>query len=526
MSLRARLVAVASALVVVGLVVAAVVSYTALRSSLLRRVDQQLDLLHRRVEAQLFRSGGDANSIGRAAAFDTVAGSPPFLQVRDEDGTILGSVVVRPPGERTYTPQLPSRLPTVPVDTDPGPGGPSKTFTVASAETGGPPFRVSVSSIGTSGQKLIVALPLRDVTHTLAHFRNIELLVTLAVAVTVAGVGLWLVRVAMRPLTGIAATADAIAHGDLSRRVSPADERTEIGRLGLALNTMLGRIQSAFEERQRSEDRLRRFVADASHELRTPLTSIRGYAELFRRGAATRPDDLAKAMSRIEEEAARMGVLVEEMLLLARLDQGRPLDHKSVDLSLLAAQAVGDARVVEPNRPIDLDVDGAVQVIGDAVRLRQVLDNLLANIRTHTPAGTPATVRVHHDGDGTRAVLVVEDQGPGMTEEEAARAFERFYRVDPSRARTSGGVGLGLSIVSAIVAAHEGTVTVDSSPGEGARFTVTLPVDGPTVTSVAEHEQELDHPVVVGADGPEAGVGDVPVGEGDRDRAADPDGVA
>src|SRR5437588_6948584 len=245
MSLRARLVAVASALVVVGLVVAALVSYTALRSSLLNRVDQQLDLLDRRVQAQLFRSSGDPKSSGRAAAFDTVAGSPPFLQVRDADGTILGSVVVRPPGERTYTPQLPSHLPTVPVDTDPRPGGPSKTFTVASAETGGPQFRVSVSSIGVTGQMLIVALPLRDVARTLAHFRNIELLVTVAVALAVAGVGLWLVRVAMRPLTGMAATADAITAGDLSRRVSPADERTEIGRLGLALSTMLGRIQSA-----------------------------------------------------------------------------------------------------------------------------------------------------------------------------------------------------------------------------------------------------------------------------------------
>jgi two-component system OmpR family sensor kinase len=525
-------VAVASALVVVGLVVAAVVSYTALRSSLLRRVDQQLEVLDRRVQSQLLRSSGDANSIGRAAAFDTVAGSPPFLQVRDEDGTILGSVVVRPPGERTYTPQLPSHLPSVPVDTDPSPGGPSKTFTVASAEQGGPDFRVSVSSIGAGGEMLIVALPLRDVANTLAHFRNIELLVTIGVALAVAAVGLWLVRVAMRPLTGMAATADAISHGDLSRRVSPADERTEIGRLGLALNTMLGRIESAFDERQRSEDRLRRFVADASHELRTPLTSIRGYAELFRRGAASRPDDLAKAMSRIEEEAVRMGVLVEEMLLLARLDQGRPLDRKPVDLALLAAQAVGDARVVEPNRPIDLDVDGEVQVIGDAVRLRQVLDNLLVNIRTHTAAGTPATVRVHPDGDGAHAVLVVEDEGPGMTEEQAARAFERFYRVDPSRARTSGGVGLGLSIVNAIVAAHEGTVSVDSRPGEGARFTVTLPVAGPSLetaaddNSVAQHHEELDQTVVLGADGPEAGVGDVPVGEGDRDRAADADGVA
>ncbi|MBV8162345.1 MAG: HAMP domain-containing histidine kinase, partial [Acidimicrobiia bacterium] len=411
MSLRARLVAVASALVVVGLVVAALLSYTVLRSSLLTRVDQQLDLLHRRVEAQLFRTS-DPTSIGRTAVFDTVAGSPPFLQLRDADGTILGSVVVRLPDERTFTPHLPAHLTTVPVDAASGPGGPGKMFTVGSSEPGGPEFRVRASVIAGTGQTLIVALPLRDLQATLTHFRNIELLVTAGVALAVALIGLWLVRVAMRPLTGMATTADHIAGGDLSRRVSPADERSEIGRLGLALNTMLTRIESAFAQRQQSEDRLRRFVADASHELRTPLTSIRGYAELFRRGAATRPDDLAKAMSRIEEEAARMGILVEEMLLLARLDQGRPLERKPVDLSAMAAQAVGDARVVEPTRPVDLDVDGPVQVIGDALRLRQVLDNLLANIRTHTPPATPATVRVHANGDGKTAVLTVEDEGP------------------------------------------------------------------------------------------------------------------
>jgi two-component system OmpR family sensor kinase len=287
---------------------------------------------------------------------------------------------------------------------------------------------------------------------------------------------------------------------------------------------MLERIESAFAQRQASEDRLRRFVADASHELRTPLTSIRGYAELFRRGAASRPDDLAKAMHRIEEEAARMGVLVEELLLLARLDQGRPLERQPVDLSAMAGEAVADARVVEPSRPIALDVDGPVQVTGDSARLRQVFDNLLANVRTHTPPGTPATVRVRANGE--TAVLVVEDQGRGMTEDEAARAFERFYRVDPSRARASGGLGLGLSIVSAIVTAHSGEVRVDSVPGEGATFTVTLPVDGPDPALVSEDEEELDQPVVLGADRPEARVGDVPGGEGDGDRPADADGAA
>ena len=525
MSLRARLVAVASALVVVGLVIAALVSYTALRSSLLKRVDQQLGLLDRRVQAQVFRSGSNPEAIGRSAAFDTVAGSAPFLELRDDDGSVLARVAVAYPGEKRYTPQLPSRLPAVPMDTDPAPGAPSKTFTVAAAEQGGPAFRVSVSSLGTTGQTLVVALPLQDVSRTLSHFRNIELLVTICVALAVAGVGLWLVRMSMRPLTGMAATADAIAAGDLSRRVSPADDHTEVGRLGLALNTMLNRIESAFAERQKTEDRLRRFVADASHELRTPLTSIRGYAELFRRGAATRPDDLAKAMSRIEEEAARMGVLVEELLLLARLDQGRPLERQPVDLSTMAAQAVADARVVEPERPIELDVEGSVTVIGDGPRLKQVFDNLLTNIRTHTPPGTPAMVRVSSNGE--TATLVVDDDGPGMTDDEAARAFERFYRVDPSRARRSGGVGLGLSIVSAIVAAHDGTVTLESKPGEGATFTITLPVDGPApMTSATEDDEKLDESVILGADGTEARVGDAPISEGDGDRAADADGAA
>jgi two-component system OmpR family sensor kinase len=274
----------------------------------------------------------------------------------------------------------------------------------------------------------------------------------------------------------MAKTADEIAGGDLSQRVSPSEGRTEIGRLGHALNTMLSKIESAFAERQRSEDRLRRFVADASHELRTPLTSIRGYAELFRRGAATRPDDLAKAMSRIEEEAARMGVLVEELLLLARLDQGRPLEVQPIDLSALATDAVADARVVEPQRTVDLDIDGTVVVNGDAVRLRQVLDNLLTNVRTHTPVTAAAVVRVRSD-DGT-AVIEVEDHGPGMDEDQQARAFERFYRIDPSRSRDSGGVGLGLSIVSAIVEAHGGKVSLESTPGEGATFRIELPVEG------------------------------------------------
>jgi two-component system OmpR family sensor kinase len=257
--------------------------------------------------------------------------------------------------------------------------------------------------------------------------------------------------------------------------VERAEPRTEVGRLGLSLNAMLGQIQSSFEASQASEERLRRFVADASHELRTPLTSIRGYAELFRRGAADRPADLAIAMRRIEEESARMGLLVDDLLLLARLDQGRPLEHGPVDLSRVAADAVHDARAVEPDRPVELRVpDGSVTVLGDELRLRQVAANLLANTRQHTPPSTPVTVSARRAGDV--AVLEVADAGPGLTPDQATRVFERFYRADPSRARSMGGTGLGLSIVAAVAEAHGGAARVVSTPGAGARFWVEIPL--------------------------------------------------
>jgi len=268
-------------------------------------------------------------------------------------------------------------------------------------------------------------------------------------------------------------TAGAIAAGDLTRRVKPAESRTEIGRLGLALNSMLAQIEAAFEERRASEDRLRRFVADASHELRTPLTSIRGYSELFRRGAGARPEDLAKSMRRIEAEASRMGVLVDDLLLLARLDQGRPLEREPVDVAKVATDAVDGARAIDPSRPIDLQVNGVASVIGDEGRLRQVIDNLLDNARVHTPPGTPVGVRVSSQAD--EVLLSVTDNGPGLPPEAADRVFERFYRGDPARSRETGGAGLGLSIVSAIVEAHGGTVTVSSPDGTGATFEVRLP---------------------------------------------------
>jgi two-component system OmpR family sensor kinase len=275
-------------------------------------------------------------------------------------------------------------------------------------------------------------------------------------------------------------TAGAIAAGDLSRRVEPADDRTEVGRLGTSLNAMLEQIEDAFAERTESEDRLRRFVADAAHELRTPLTSIRGYAELFRRGAADRPEDLAKSMQRIEAEAARMGVLVDDLLLLARLDQGRPLETAPVDVGRVATDVVSDAAVRRPDRPVGLHLDadgGSLLVTGDDGRLHQAVQNLVANALTHTPDGTPVQVTVARE-DG-HVVVEVADEGPGIPAESVPHLFERFYRVDGSRARgQGGGTGLGLSIVAAVAEAHGGTAEAESSLGGGARFRIRLPAPG------------------------------------------------
>ena len=245
---------------------------------------------------------------------------------------------------------------------------------------------------------------------------------------------------------------------------------------------MLGQIEDAFAERSASEARLRRFISDASHELRTPVAAVSAYAELFDRGARDRPDDLERSMTGIQRETRRMGLLVSDLLLLARLDQGRPLEARPVDLTALAGEAVDAAHAMEPTRPLALEAPAVVTVTGDAERLRQVIDNLLANVRAHTPVTAAVTVRVGRDDAG--ALLEVADAGPGMEAEQAAHAFERFYRGDPSRSRDHGGAGLGLAIVAAIVEAHGGAVAVESAPGQGTTFRVTLP-DRATVDPAA-----------------------------------------
>ena len=327
------------------------------------------------------------------------------------------------------------------------------------------------------------------------------------IIVGLAIVGVAIVRASLRPLRDIERTAQAIAAGDLSRRVPDQDPVTEVGRLGRSLNTMLSQIESSFYAQaqseaaaRRSEERMRQFVADASHELRTPLTAMRGYAEYYRQRGGLHEDapssgqpsdelgsnaqltrtDMDRIMQRVEQESARMGVLVEDMLLLARLDQQRPIEHRPVDLLTLAADAVQDARIIAPDREITLDVGSgaAFLILGDEVRLRQVIANLMNNALTHTPEGTPVAVRLLA---GPRqpvpsVVLEVADQGPGLRQDQAEHVFERFYRADQARTRTAGGTGLGLAIVAALVAAHDGTVSLKTAPGQGATFRITLPL--------------------------------------------------
>ncbi len=330
----------------------------------------------------------------------------------------------------------------------------------------------------TSGVPLrgdvVVSLPLDDVDAAVDRLIAVEIVATLAVLTVLGLVTYWVLRLGVRPLKAMTATATAIADGDLSHRVPDVAPGTEAGELGTALNRMLGRIQEAFSRRDQTEAQLRQFVGDASHELRTPVTTIRGYAELYRAGGLADPDELSEAMRRTELEAERMGRLVEDLLALARLDQDRPLDRSPVDLSAVAEDAARDAKAVEPDRPVQALADTPVTVVGDDARIRQVVANLVGNALVHTPRGTPIELRVGQaDGHG---VLEVIDHGPGMAPDVAARVFERFYRADPSRSRHRGGSGLGLAIVDATVAAHGGSVSLHTAPGEGTTVRVELPL--------------------------------------------------
>jgi two-component system, OmpR family, sensor kinase len=421
-----------------------------------------------------------------------------FVELIDTDGSLLYQHSIGPVDAPESPPDLPADLRPLPVlsgDRDRYPR----------SVTGQPPF--SVGSIGSGTQYrietaavpggiLVTAASLAPSNTTLTSLAHIEILVSVALMFVLAALVAWTVRLGLRPLEAMTETAGAFAKGDLSRRVRFADERTEVGRLGRALNGMLVQIESAFSQREQSEERLRRFVADASHDLRTPLTSIRGYAELLRKGAFTDESERRRALGRIEHEAERMSVLVDDLLLLARLDQGRPVAREPVELRPLVADAVAAARAVDGDRPITLVAPHGVLIEGDAGRLRQAIDNLLRNALVHTPVGAAVEVQITKGDESV--TLSVADNGPGIEPEQAKRVFERFFRADPSR--TGQGTGLGLSIVSAIVEAHGGTTWVQSVVGVGSTFYIELPLEAGS--KVARSDESGGKETPAGEDAP------------------------
>jgi len=462
MSLRTRLLA-GIAVVAVVLIVASVAINRSTERNLIRQVDQQLE----RAVPQL-RGNRRPPASGPNEGTGTGFQAPPsalYVAIVDEASGELIPVFV--PNTTANLPASPD-LTVVGVAARLGDG----PFTVG-ANDGDLRYRAIVRTPARSSQTLVFALPLQDVDQSIRRLIAIQALAAAAILATLGLVTFWVLRLGVRPVQQMTARAKAIGQGDLSQRIPESAPGTEAGDLGLALNQMLSRIEHAFDEQSRSEGRLRQFVADASHELRTPVTTIRGYAELYRMGGLREEKALQEAMRRTEQEAARMGQLVADLLDLARLDQGRPLHLVLVDLAQLGADAAADARAVEPERPIDFDAPAPAFVLGDEAHLRQIVANLVTNARVHTPPGTPISVRVRKAEE--TVILEVQDDGPGMAPEIAAHAFERFYRADPARTRQTGGSGLGLSIVTSAVAAHHGSVALETAPGRGTTVRVTLP---------------------------------------------------
>jgi two-component system OmpR family sensor kinase len=463
-SLRARVLAgVALIAVVLGVVMVFITATT--RANLLGQVDAQL-----------------TSAIGPVRGFDPGRGRRPppggpgadrrltSLYVGYVDGAAVSTVVTpNLRGDDVPLPAIAAARATAAART-------RESFTVGS-EGGDLRYRVRAYVDERAGEVVVLALPIDAVDNALGNLIAVEVIGGVVIAATLGLVAWWVVHLGVRPVKRMTTVAAAIADGDLSQRVPEADARTEAGELGAALNRMLAQIEAAFDERTRAEENLRQFVGDASHELRTPVATIRGYAELYRSGGLDEPAALDDAMRRTEQEAVRMGSLVDDLLHLTRLDQGRPLESQAVDLSLLADDAARDARAVDPERAIEAVTDGPVVVTGDEFRLRQVVANVVGNALVHTPPGTP--IEIHARREDGRAVLAVTDHGPGMSADVAAHAFERFYRADPARSRHRGGSGLGLSIVQATLNAHGGTASLDTAPGRGTTVRIELPLVAP-----------------------------------------------
>jgi len=517
-SLQTKLIATLITLVIVALMVISCVGTSILRGYLLGQADQTLQNNQVQHTAGQAAAGSFSNASEMAQngfAIWWLPSGGSIEQVVQPGGMDLGPT---PSGIST----LPSSVTSALV------ANPGQTATVA-GQVSGDRWRVtSFQAIvnGTSGT-VIIGIDVSNVYTTVQRLIGVDIIVSIVILVVLLLAGIAMVRANLRPLRDIEETAVEIAEGHLNRRVPERDPRTEIGSLGRSLNVMLSQIETAFHAREeseaaahQSEERMRRFIADASHELRTPLTAIRGFAEYYRqRGGLVRrwdkdqpaapspqggllPDDLDRIMQRLEKEAARMGLLVEDLLLLARMDQQRPLARQPIDLLSLAADAVHDARLLAPSRTIELSVQrgAAFLVTGDEPRLRQVIGNLMSNALTHTPDGTPIEVLI---GSGTldprvpgspaAVTLDVTDHGPGMSAEQAQRVFERFYRADQARTRATGGSGLGLAIVKALVVAHGGVASVRTAPDRGATFRIALPL-APEAQGGMADDDDLDEP--------------------------------
>ena len=515
MTLRLRLLLLLVGIVAAGLVISDVVTYNALRSFLTTRVDQQLEVAAFPVGRALLSSSGLGPRVQDAPPALTPGGSRPFTppgsfrngggllapgrgsdrgvlvppgtygQLRNTKGATEAHLFFDYGGRAPTAPVLPARLPGSGL-----PSGADLYFTASGTGPGAVTYRALAKPLADRSGVIVVAVPLSDLDSTLRRLLWIELIVSALVLVGLGVLSWVMVRRDLRPLEAMTKTAGAIAHGDLSRRVSPAAGGTEVGQLGKAFNAMINEIEVAFAERAASEERLRRFLADASHELRTPLTSILGYSELFGLGVRDRPADLSLSLRHIRDEATRMARLVDDLFLLAQLDHERPLRFEPVDLVDLARRAADALSVSAPDRPVNVVGERAVVVEGDPDRLRQVIDNLAGNAVSHTPAGTAIEIRIAESQSerpskgGDWAVVTVHDDGPGIDRLDAPRIFEAFYRSDPSRSRSSGGAGLGLAIVAAIVQAHGGMV--DLVPGPGATFEVRLPTRRPRPLPVHE----------------------------------------
>ena len=503
MSLRIRLLAGMLVLVSVALIVAALAIYAEQRSFLSGRLDQRVVAAATPISYQL---GVDARLLTRpvfgqdpirgehASVLALGKGLAGFLPsgtygalIGNSGKIVRGPVTVSYGGARLAPPVFPTHFPIS------RPGAAPLVFAVHSKRGRGSTvhYRAAALALASGSGAIIVAVPSRENDQTLHQLVLVEIVVVAAAILVLIALGWIMIRIGLRPLDQIGLVASEIADGDLSRRVSPATSRTEVGRLGLSLNKMLVRIEEAFADRADSEERRKQFLSDASHELRTPLASIRGYAELFRLGPAQDPAALERAMARIESEATRMGVLVEDLLLLARLDE-LPESHRvRVDLTELGAHGAADARALAADRAVTFSAEDPLEVLADPDALRQVLANLMGNAVIHTPPGTPIELSLRREGGD--ALLEVRDHGPGLPGGGGDHVFERFWRAEAGRTRGRGGAGLGLSIVREIVHSLHGTVRAENHPDGGAVFTVRLP-EAPSAPESPELLEPLPAP--------------------------------